>query len=52
MDILFGGFTSKSFKPLQLVGFTVSNEIEDNFAFLFSLSQNEMYTNIKGKISI
>ena len=49
---LFGGFTSKSFKSLQLVGFTVSNEFEDKYAFLFSLSQNEIYQNVKGKITI
>ena len=48
-DILFEGFTTKNFDSLYLMDVTLSYEIEDKEAFLFSLTNEEMYPVIKGK---
>ena len=49
IDTLFGGFTTKNFDSLFLMDVTLSSEIEDKEAFLFSLTNEEMYPVIKGK---
>lgn len=48
-DNIFGGFTSKNFDFLKLVGLTMDTEIQDDKAFLFSLTLGEMYTLVEGK---
>ena len=49
LDTLFGGFTTKNFDSLFMMDVTIASEIPDKEAFLFSLTNEEMYPVLKGK---